>query len=408
MLPNGLTVLYRQDAAFPLVSATLLFRQGSREEHKNQAGLSSMTIDLLMQGTRRRNARQIARVTEAVGASIGTQAHEDYTEVGFVAPAAETGTVLDLTAEVLTEPSFPREELAKEKAHVLADLSSRHDAIFNVAYDEVNERLYGEHPYSWPLEGRASAVKRFKRADIQEWHDHHIRPHGTILSMIGPMPAKEAAHAIEKHLKNWGAARRPRSGQSRKDPAPINLPLRHGEVVVPSKFEQAYFMLAWPAPRASSPDHLPLKVLNTLLGGGMSSRLFVTLREKWGLAYEVSSFYPTRLDTSHWVIYLGLPAEKLSIAAKKLNELLDQMVRHSPAAHEVTQAKAMIRGAFLMDRQSRRRQAWYAAWWEFLGRDPDDGTTFLKAVDAVTPEDLHKVAKRLLEQHRVTVKVIPK
>src|SRR5438046_3658231 len=120
-------------------------------------------------------------------------------------------------------------------------------------------------------------------------------------------------------------------------------------------------MVGWQAPEARHEDQIPLKVLNTLLGGGMSSRLFLILREELGLAYEVSSFYPTRLDTSQWVVYLGLPQEKLKVASQKLRELLERFAHRGPATAELLQAKAMIRGAFLMDRQSRRRQAWYRA-----------------------------------------------
>src|SRR5690348_2519234 len=94
-LSNGLTVLYEQDAAFPLTYATLLFRAGSCLEKRREAGLGSMTIDLLMQGTRRRNARALARALESVGASMGTQTHEDYAELGFVVPAAETDRALE-------------------------------------------------------------------------------------------------------------------------------------------------------------------------------------------------------------------------------------------------------------------------------------------------------------------------
>src|SRR5262249_33860142 len=141
---------------------------------------------------------------------------------------------------------------------------------------------------------------------------------------------------------------------------------------------------------------------------GMSSRLFVKLREELGLAYEVSSFYPTRIDMSQWVVYLGLPKEKLKVAAQKLIELLTDLGDRGPGADELARAKAMIRGAFLMDRQSRRRQAWYDAWWEFLGRGPDYGQELLGAVEAVTAMDVQRMMRKILAQPRVTVQVVPK
>ena len=110
-----MTVLYQEDNDFPLVFATLLFRAGSREERDEQAGLCSMTIDLLMQGTRHRNARKLANVMELVGASMGTQVHEDYSEMGLV-PSAEIDRAFGVISEVLAEPFFPPAEIVKEKA----------------------------------------------------------------------------------------------------------------------------------------------------------------------------------------------------------------------------------------------------------------------------------------------------
>ena len=167
-------------------------------------------------------------------------------------------------------------------------------------------------------------------------------------------------------------------------------------------------MVGWQAPGANHKDQVPMKVLNTLLGGGMSSRLFVVLRENLGLAYVVSSFFPTRLDVSQWVIYLGLPAGKLPVASRKLKELLEKFAKEGPTGRELAQAKAMIRGAFLMDRQSRRRQAWYKAWWEFLGRGPKYGEEFLAQVDAVTAKTVQSLLQKVLAQPRVTVTVTPK
>ena len=223
------------------------------------------------------------------------------------------------------------------------------------------------------------------------------------------MAAGEAERLTKTYLRPWR-----RSTNGFHSPIPINTinfnsPIVSSKkVTVHSHFEQAYLMMGVLAPSAADLDQVPMKVLNALFGVGMSSRLFVTLREKLGLAYEVSSFYPTRLDKSQWVIYLGLPKDQLSTAARALDNLLEQMAEHGPTDREVLQAKALIRGGFLMDRQSRRRQVWYRAWWEFLGRRDGYGEEFLERIDAVTPANLKCLMRRLLDQPRVTVTVVPK
>ena len=221
-LANGMTVLYQRDAGFPLASATLFFRAGSRLETTAEAGLCSMTIDLLMQGTRRRDARQIARVMESVGASMGTQAHEDYSEMGFVVPASELDRALGLMAEVLQEPSFPREEIVKEKSHVLASLASRKDAIFNVAYDSLAKTLYGDHPYGRPLAKGAETVGNFTRKNFQAWHDDTLRPEDGILSIVSSLPGKAVLARLQKIARRVALKTR---GRILKSVRPLSPPL---------------------------------------------------------------------------------------------------------------------------------------------------------------------------------------
>src|SRR5471030_3132364 len=117
VLPNGLTFLYRESPGVPLAAATLLLRTGSRDETPRQAGLASLTTELMMQGTRRRSSRRIAEEIESIGASLGAQASEDYSEMGFVTPAAHVSRVLDVMVDVLTNPSFPQEEIKKERTN---------------------------------------------------------------------------------------------------------------------------------------------------------------------------------------------------------------------------------------------------------------------------------------------------
>src|SRR5207245_2093846 len=133
----------------------------------------------------------------------------------------------------------------------------------------------------------------------------------------------------------------------------------------------AYLMTGVSAPGVMEPEYLTLKVLNTLLGGGMSSRLFLRLREELGLAYEVASFFPTHWLRSEWVIYLGLPPGKLTLARKELRKILAALIDRAPRPDEVQQAITMIKGSYLIEHQTRRRQAWYAAWWELLGKGYD-------------------------------------
>jgi zinc protease len=403
ILSNGLTFLYRRSPGVPLAAGTLLLRCGTRDEPSARAGLASLTVDLMLQGTRRRNARRIANEIESVGASLGAQASEDYTEVGFTAPVAHLDRILHVLAEILTEPAFSQPEITKEREQVLASLKSRKDSIFNFAYDHFNQTLYGDHAYGRPIDGKPETVRQLTRPEFQAWHRAFIQPRGAVFSMVGSLPFTQARQHAERTLRHWKS----------RAPAPLRQDGHFSEfkqsrsTSLHARFEQAYYMTGMQAPSVLGPDYMTLKVLNTVLGGGMSSRLFLRLREDLGLAYEVSSFFPTHLLSSQWVIYLGLPPQKLPVARRELKKILDALERQGPRREEVQQAIAMIKGSYVMEHQTRRRQAWYAAWWHFLGREGNPDQQFLSELKQVTPQRTHALARRLLSQPRVTVEVAP-
>jgi zinc protease len=402
---NGLTVLYRQSHDLPLAAGTLLVRAGSAADPKDKPGLSHLVAELLPQGTRRHDARRFAAQLEIRGAALGAHATEDYSEMGFIAPETELEETLSLAGEMLSSPRFSPAELEKERAHTRASLRARQDAIFNIAHDRFMTNLYGEHPYSRLTEGTAKGLGRITPGDLKRWHQRTWTPLSSILSVEASWPWRKARKILERSFAGWK-----RSESTSPAGDKISSVVRGGKNKLDrmtSRFEQAYLMTGLLAPAVDHPDAIVLKMLNTVLGGGMSSRLFVQLREELGLAYEVSSFFPTRLGPSHWACYLGCSPEKLSAAGRRLDELLEELAQKGPTESEVAQAKAMIKGSFAMDHQTRRRRAWYRAWWEFLGRDLDYDRVFLKRLEAVPLSDVRRVAKELLSQPRLTVEVAP-
>ena len=405
VFPNGLVALYRQDAGMPLAAAALLFRSGSRSEKIEEAGLSNFTFEMLLSGTRRKNARQIADVIESVGASMGAQSAEDYSEIDWLAPAATAEPVFQLMAEVLMQPRWPAGELEKQREHILNDLRTRSDTLFNVAYDAFRKTVFPAHPYGRPVQGAAASIRGFTAKDLARWHAAYVRPDQAVFSLAGPWPAAKARRLIEKILGPW--KRRAAPALAPEKPV-FALPPQPGPLVLRAAFKQAFFMMGTDAPALNQGVLLPLKLWNMILGGGMSSRLFVQLREERGLAYDVSSFYPARLEAGSWAVYMGLPAERLPEAERALQALLEELAEKGPSAAELQQAKQLMQGSYVMDHQTQRRKAWYAAWWEFLHRPTDYGKEYLRRIEAVTLQDVRAAGRRLLAQPRLTVKVIPK
>lgn len=387
----------------PLVAATLLIRGGSAQEEATDAGLCHLTTEVLLQGTRKRRPHALAAEVESMGAFLGGHASDDLTEFGFVTPAQNLPRTLDVLIDCLTGSIFPQGELDRERAHILASLASRHDTIFNVAYDRLLSELYGSHPYGRLTEGTPKSLRRFGRTDLKRWRDQHFGPGRAIFSLVGPAPWAEMRKKMTAQWKKWPSGKVASA-------ASCEMPVAHASprtVDVHSTFEQAYAMTGLQGPSAGSPDLLPLKVLNNILGGGMSSRLFLSLREERGLAYEVSSFLSTRQHPAPWVFYVGCSPERRLEAEEMLEKELTRVLQHGVTAAEVTQAKEMMKASFLSDHQTRRRLAWYAAWWEFLGHDTSYDERFPQTIEAVSLEDVQNAAKKWLVLPRVTTRVYP-
>jgi predicted Zn-dependent peptidase len=356
-----------------------------------------------MEGSRRRRARQIIREMESIGGSLGGQAHEDYCDFGFVLPSRYLSRGFDILADVLRNPAFRDDDIRKEKNLTLADLKSRKDAIFQTAYDALLAKLFPGHPYGWPMEGRPERVARFTARDLRRWHGRFFRPDRMSLAVTSPWPFARVRREVQRFFGDWA---RVGSGPIVSMAAPAHP--RPARLRLKTRFEQAYLMTGYRAPGLGDPDYLPLKLFNIALGGGMSSRLFIGLREKHGLAYEVASFYTTRRGAGSWVVYMGLPRERLAEAKRRLDELLRQAMQNGLTRAELAQAKALMRGSFLMENQPRRRQAWYAAWWVWQGRDPNHGPLFLREMEAVTLTQVNLAARRLLGGTRVVVEAVPR
>jgi predicted Zn-dependent peptidase len=164
-------------------------------------------------------------------------------------------------------------------------------------------------------------------------------------------------------------------------------------------------MLAWPAPAFGAPDYAASKVLNAWLGAGMSSPLFMKVREEKGLAYEVASFYPSQKLGGSFIIYAGMDPSNLDAAQARALSVVDEAVKAPISADDLESAKRYIRGHFAMDHQTNGRQAWYMGFYELMGKGWAYDAQYPKDVQAVTAADVHAAAKKIFGRSPVIVRI---
>jgi len=240
--------------------------------------------------------------------------------------------------------------------------------------------------------GTPESLWRVDHAALVEWYRRSYRPERMTLTVSGQV---SAAQVLAEARRLFGEL--PRGGEATETPrpAPANPGTRR---VIEQAAQQAQILAGGIAPSLSHPDHAPVKVLSTILGGGMAGRLFVELRDKRGLAYTAASYYDPVRDPGALILYLGTAPENATKAEEELRREIERIRTDPVSDDELRRAKGYLLGRYTMDRRTNERQAWYLAFYEQVGVGQDYPERYRKAVEAVTPADVRRVAKQYLEK----------
>lgn len=402
VLSNGITVLVIENPSADIIAARLFLKAGSRWEPHEKAGLSHLVSAVLTKGTERLSSMDIAERVESIGASLGTDAASDYFLLSMKTVSADFAEVLSLAGELLRSPTFPTSEVELEQRLTLQAIRSQQEQPFTVALDRLRHAMYGNHPYAMSSLGTEASVSQLTRQDLQDYYQTHFRPDNLIISIAGRIAPGDAVALIEEVFGDWKA---PNTALPTLDlPEVVAAPSR---VLTPQETQQSIVILGYLAPSVSQPDSMAdyaaLKLLNTYLGNGLSSRLFVELREKRGLAYEVSAFYPTRLSTSQFVTYMGTAPENTMIALEGLQTEVDRLCAAPLSDEELQTAKNKLLGQYALGKQTNSQLAQIFGWYETLGLGVEFDTHFQDAIAAVSAESAQQAACRCLSTSYISL-----
>ncbi|MFM7424020.1 MAG: M16 family metallopeptidase, partial [Elainella sp.] len=273
VLDNGMTVLAVENPAADIVAARLYIRAGGRYEALDQAGLSHLLSAVITKGTNNLSSQEIAERVESVGASLGADAAADYFLMSLKTVSADFAEMLALLAELVRSPSFPEAEVELERKLTLQGIRSMQEQPFSVANLQLRQILYGEHPYGLSSLGTAETVAQIDRAALQQYHQTYFRPDRMVMSVVGRIAPETAIQLVDRCFGDWEtpAAAMPELSLPALTPRPQQM-------ITEQDTQQAIVMLGYLASPIYAADHFALKLLNTYLGNGLSSRLFVELR----------------------------------------------------------------------------------------------------------------------------------
>ena len=397
VLNNGIVVLVVENNAVDLVSAKLFVKYGAQVETPDQAGLVHLVSRVMTKGTANFSAQEIAEQVESMGASLSAEANADYLLLSLKAIAGDFPSLLKLSAEILRCPSFPTAEVELERHLTIQAIKSQQERPFALGYDRLQSLLFGDHPYGLPILGFSHTVAQLSQGDLQAYHQRHVQPQNLVVSIAGKISNAQAVQLVDEVLGDWQTTNSPC--------APIDQPQPHAPTRerISQNNQQAVVMLGYPAVGVQSGDYPVMRLIATYLGSGLSSRLFVELREKRGLAYEVSAFYPTLQWASLLVAYMGTATANVETALAGLQTECDHLAQQPLSAEELQLAKSKLLGQYALGKQTNSQLAQTYGLYECLGLGADFDQRFVDQVSAVSVESLQRVAEGCFREPTVVV-----
>ncbi len=384
----------------PTVTVTVLVEAGSRYETKQDNGLSHFLEHMCFKGTTKRpTSAIITRELEMIGAEYNAFTGEEMTGYWAKARTKHFDDILDVVSDIYLDPLLPEVELEKERGVIIEEINMYEDLPQRKVHDVLDELMYGDQPAGRSVIGPKENIRRFARADFVRYRDLHYVGTKTAIIIAGGFSNTEmVAHA----KKYFSTARKGKGGMRRRTKEKQATPaLLHKEKAT----DQTHFVLGFRSYPLRDKRQMTLRLLAAVLGKGMSSRLFLKLREEMGVCYYVRANQESMTDTGVFKISAGLDSTRVE---EVIEAIIDeaQKLRDVPVSlDELTKVKEMIIGAIAMGLETSDQVAdWYHD--EILRQPLKTPAEIVKEIQAVTPAQIQKVAQDIFVNKKLNLALV--
>lgn len=401
-LNNGMVLFLQPNHELPLIDATMRIRGGSRSEPADKIGMLDMYGDVWRTGgTEQRTGDQLDDFLEARAAKVETGSSGDSTYISLDCLKGDFDSVFKIFLELLEHPAFRAEKLDLSKRQMYTGISRRNDDIGSIADREAAKLVYGAtNPYARVAE--YATVAAVTREDLINWHKQHNSPNNMIFGITGDFDAKEMETKLRQTFESWPKGAQEEPPKISPDPAKPGL-----YFVNKTDVNQSSIQMVGLGIERRNPDYFPIQVMNEVLGGGFSSRLFQNLRTKQGLAYSVGGGIGSAWDHLGMAdIEMGTKSASTVEGIKGLWQQLDELHTSPPTEEELNRGKDSILNSFIFRFDTpvkvlRERMAY-----EYYGYPADWLERYRSAVDKVTTADVKRVIDKYVHKDQLAVLVV--
>lgn len=387
-LDNGFRIASECDAGCHSAAFAIAVNVGARHEEAGEGGLSHMLEHMAFKGTSHMNAREIAEAFDLMGGNVNAYTSHEHTVYYAKVLKQYAADALRLLCEIIADSNFDAAELERERQVVLQEIAMHHDTPDDLVFDLYQEMAFGDQPLARPILGKPERVATFSREDLINYTRKHYQPNRLVLAAAGNVNHDETL-AI---ASGFFAARLNEVSK----PVQPQAAYHGGEKTLEKDLEQVQLALGFPGLPTTHQDYYALQIFATILGGGMSSRLFQEIRERRGLAYSVSAFASGYQDVGTLGIYAGTTVEHLAELTGALRQVLQSM-RAGVSDAELLRARNQIKAGTVMARENCGSIAEWIARHLHVHGQYRTAEQILARIDAVTKDDVIRMAELCLQ-----------
>lgn len=390
-LPNGIRLLYKSAQNTLITHCCLLINVGSRDEDFHRPGLAHFIEHLLFKGTEKRKAYQVLNFLEVVGGDLNAYTTKEQTCIHASVMNEHAKRALELMADITFHSTFPQQELEKEKGVILDEIDSYKDLPEELIQDEFDEMLFEGHPLGNSILGTLESVQSFGRQDIADFMKAGYLPSQMVVAVHSSIPFAKIKAMVEQFYGAVPAS----SAELKRESVSAYRPQQK---TVRKNMHQAHALIGNRCYSINHQQKTAMLLLNTILGGGMSSKLNMNIREKYGIAYSIESNYSPMSDSGYFSIYMGTDKDKMDRCLHLVQKELRQLRETALSPRALQQSKQRFIGQIGLSEESRLGVI-IAMAKSLLDHGRIDSLPEIYAkIEAVSAQDLLAVANEVTEE----------
>jgi len=345
ILDNGLKVVTEKIESVKSVSVGIWVKTGSRNETDRQAGITHFLEHMLFKGTESRSSYDIAMSMESVGGYLNAFTSSEYTCYYSRSLNTQFERAMDVLSDMVLHPSFPEEEIEKEKKVVIEEMKMYRDSPDDYLFEEFSNKLFEGHPLGRPIIGFEETVSAFKRQDLYDYMQQRYQPWNLLVAVAGNVDHEKVVSRVSSH---FGDTELKGAEQANSELPAYSV----SNQTLTKDIEQTHLILGRRGLDYDHDDKYRLLLANTVLGGGMSSRLHQNVREKYGYCYSINTFNQSYQDTGIFGVYVGTDRDYVKHVRKLIETELEKLQQEPIPEKELSEAKAQLKGKLMLSLES--------------------------------------------------------